>query len=305
MTNFKDYPSAAKLCRELGIKADKNLGQNFLDKQESITKMLSVFDLNENSQVLEIGPGLGHMSHSLLEKGVELHSIEIDKRFEPVLTKLAEAYPKFHIIWADALELDWSKLFLQKKDLYLIANLPYYLSTDLFIKALLELFEAKGMSFLLQREVAEKFAAQPGSKDYGPPAALADLYGKKNLGLRLPAGSFYPPPTIESRVLNLKKEPLQDSAISDSYNFEEINNFSAISPITLKEFWIFLVDVFQTRRKTLRNNLKSMLEKTYPDESVKVLDSLDSSHNDELTKRPEMLSGHQLWYIFNAIKRLV
>lgn len=234
------YPSARQLCQHYQLQPKKAWGQNFLDRGPSIQKMLSPFNLSARSQVLEIGPGLGHLSQAILATGARLLALEIDKDLEPVLTDLAEAYPKFQVIYSPAQDLAWQELLAGRTEqLYVFGNLPYYLSSELYSKALLELWEAQGMSFLLQREVAERFAHAPGSKLYGPLSVLGQTYGQVRLGERLKAPAFYPPPSIESRVLilNQRSSPL-------------------LEPDLLADYWAFLQTAFKTRRKTLVNNLQ-------------------------------------------------
>ncbi len=234
------YPSARQLCQHYQLQPKKAWGQNFLDRGPSIQKMLSPFNLSARSQVLEIGPGLGHLSQAILATGARLLALEIDKDLEPVLTDLAEAYPKFQVIYSPAQDLAWQELLAGRTEqLYVFGNLPYYLSSELYSKALLELWEAQGMSFLLQREVAERFAHAPGSKLYGPLSVLGQTYGQVRLGERLRASAFYPPPSIESRVLilNQRSSPL-------------------LEPDLLADYWTFLQTAFKTRRKTLVNNFQ-------------------------------------------------
>ncbi|MDO5033439.1 MAG: 16S rRNA (adenine(1518)-N(6)/adenine(1519)-N(6))-dimethyltransferase RsmA [Eubacteriales bacterium] len=233
------YPSARQLCREFNLQAKKHWGQNFLDRGLSIQKMLSPFNLSTDSCVLEIGPGLGHLSQAILARGARLLALEIDKDLGPVLGALEERYSNFQVLYGPAQAWDWGQLLSScKGDSYVFGNLPYYLSSELYAKALLEVGEARGMSFLLQREVAERFAHAPASKLYGPLSVLGQSYGRVSLGERIKAAAFYPPPTIESRVLRLEKWPSPLLASS-----------------SLPAYWAYLQAAFQNRRKTLMNNL--------------------------------------------------
>lgn len=284
------YPSAAKLCRQWELTPNKNFGQNFLDKSEIIKKILAPFALGSRTTVLEIGPGLGHLSYAILSQGATLISLEIDQRLEGALQELAQEFPGFTVLWGDALSRDWEEFSPIEQELYCIANVPYYISSDILLKALLELWEAKAIALLLQREVAEKFAAKAGSKLYGPLAALAGLYGELKLGAPIPAQAFYPPPTIESRVLYLTKwqEPL-----AEPFRAER------------EAFWCFLQGVFATRRKTMRNNLRAFLtsEKEIIDVDTALLE-LAKDPKLDLGLRPEMFSAKQLWYIFKSLDQI-
>ncbi|MDY5836910.1 MAG: 16S rRNA (adenine(1518)-N(6)/adenine(1519)-N(6))-dimethyltransferase RsmA [Eubacteriales bacterium] len=280
------YPSARQLCQDYQIQPKKAWGQNFLDRGPSIQKILSPFELSPESLVLEIGPGLGHLSQAILATGAQLIAIEIDQDLQAVLTDLADHYPKFQVLYSPAQDLDWRQVIAGHSchfgSLYVMGNLPYYLSSELYAKALLELWHAQAMSFLLQREVSERFAHAPGSKLYGPLSVLGQTYGQVRLGERLKASAFYPPPSIESRVLILKKG-IQD----------------LIQPDQLANYWAFLQAAFQTRRKTLTNNLAGS-----PWASGQNAQALSSILNDVKIKpaaRAEDLSASQFVQIFERL----
>ncbi len=280
------YPSAADLCRKYKLKANKNFGQNFLDNRESIERMLSVFSLNEEAYVLEIGPGLGHTSQAILERGAYLSAIEIDSAFKPALDDLGAKYPKFKVYYADARNKAWSSIFPADVKIYVIANLPYYLSTELFTKALLDLPNAEGMSFLLQREVAIKFSSKPSSRDYGPPAILAQVYGEVSLGQRIAAGSFYPPPRIESQTIILMKH--QEKKLAEE---------------KFPDFYHFLKILFSSRRKTMLNNLSLHLKKD-PAKILEIKEQALASKLD-LSLRAEDVQADKLLYIFKTLYNLI
>lgn len=272
------YPRAADLCRQFQLPARKGFGQNFLDDPDILRSMLTPFAFPAGACAVEIGPGLGHLSQIILEAGLDLTAIEIDQRLRPVLELLTQEYPNFHVIFADACELDWRTLYPgATRPLYFFGNLPYYLSTTLFVKALLALGDAQGMTFLLQREVAEKFAAAPGSKIYGPAACLARFYGSVSLGKIVRAGAFFPPPKIDSRILYLHRQPIDESSYEERCAFFD-----------------FLTEVFQLRRKTLYNNLK---RSKYG--KIEVLEVLKREGCVDLTRRPESFTALELWQLFS------
>lgn len=234
-----DFPRPAELCRRYSISALKGLGQNFLNRPDLLRDMADYFDLDEGASVLEIGPGLGHLSYEILKRGAELTSIEIDERLIPVL-KECLPFPRFHLIEGDARSFSWSTLTDPSKKIYFYGNLPYYISTELFVKALIDLPHSKGMAFLLQNEAARRLCAPYGSKLYGPPAILASAYGNVEWGPRVSKGSFYPQPDIESRIFYLRAHKTPTPVLQD-----------------MEGFYRFLCLCFSMRRKTLRNNLKT------------------------------------------------
>lgn len=280
------YPSAIKLLKRYSLFANKNRGQNFLDDENIIRNILSPLTLSADSEVLEIGPGLGHTSYQILSRGARLTAIELDERFAPVLQTLQDKFPQFKLIFKDARELDWQQ-FISGPKSYVVGNLPYNLSTELFSKALLESFAAKAMVFLLQREVSQKFAALPGTKQYGPLSVLARIYGDIVLGPRVAKGSFYPAPKIESQALYLKK-----------------NNEYAIDLNELSDLLNFLENCFAYRRKTLANNLDKYLHKT--PQTHKYSDLLKKFSDDgriNLKVRPEDTEVHQYYELFCILKQ--
>lgn len=278
------YPSAKALCQQYKLQPKKAWGQNFLDKGPSIQKMLSPFHLSSDSQVLEIGPGLGHLSQAILASGARLLAIEIDEDLAPVLSELAQTYPHFQVLYSPAQDLDWRALLpYSPGQLYVFGNLPYYLSSELYCKALLELWEARGMSFLLQREVAERFAQTPKSKLYGPLSVLGQTYGQVRLGERLKASAFYPPPSIESRVLILEKRPTP-----------------LLAPDLRLAYWAFLQTAFQTRRKTLVNNLQ--VSPWAQDKESSYLSSILNDVKIEPAARAEELCADQFVQIFEILQ---
>ena len=237
----QSMPDPAELCTQLGITPLKRWGQNFLSNPNAIEEIAGHFPLDPECSALEIGPGLGHLSHAILKRGVSLFSLEIDSRMELSLSKLKTVFPKFSYKIDNALNQDWSELCTTNKRLYFFGNLPYNLSTDLFCKALLELPEAEGMAFLLQRETVDRLIAEPKSKEYGPSSILASMYGCARLGSRLKGAHFYPPPHVESRILFLEK--------TEESLLPKIDQIDA--------FFHFITASFSMRRKTLKNNLSA------------------------------------------------
>lgn len=281
------YPSAAKLLKQYSLFADKNRGQNFLDDANIIRNILSPFNLSASSKVLEIGPGLGHTSFQILSSGASLTALEIDQRFAPILRKLEERFPQFELIFKDAREVNWQQ-FLEGEQAYIVGNLPYNLSTELFTKALLEGFSAKAMLFLLQKEVSQKFAAKAGSKQYGPMSVLAKIYGEVSLGPRVAKGSFYPAPKIESQVIYLQKSQEYDLSTRNLYDFYDL-----------------LQNSFAFRRKTLANNIQSYLS-NLPEglNSSDILTKLSDDGKISLKVRPEEMEAHMFYKLFCLLKQI-
>lgn len=279
-----NWPSPKELCREYGIEPKKSLGQNFLSDPVLCRQMADSFRLTPDDSVLEIGPGLGHLTVELLKSGAQVTVVEIDQRFQSVLESIQSYFPNLTIQMGDALGFNWSELHAQNRRLFFCGNLPYLLSTELFIKALTELPEAQSMSFLLQKEAALRLTAPVDTKSYSPASILATEYGQRHLEKTVGAGSFYPHPTIQSLWFRLEASP--------DYRLE-----GSRSPQRMKDFSFFLKDSFQFRRKTLRNNWSHAEETGLWKSGVyQTLSQMDSI---QLDRRAESCSPKEWiqWYL--------
>lgn len=272
-TSSATYPDVRELLLAYDLRPKKSLGQNFLCRPELCREMSFLFPLDKHSVVLEIGPGLGNLSYELLSRGVDLSCIELDRRFEEVL-KRELPQEKLRLIFADARAIHFADLLDSNKKAYLFGNLPYYLSTELFNKALVEVPYASGFCFLLQKETALRLTADPGGKAYGPSAVLAAVYGSKKISKSLGPGCFYPQPEVDSVVLSLYPHAQQRLKSSSWSSFER-----------------FLKLAFAQRRKTLKNTLKSL-----------PLELLDAAEQKFLSQRAENLSPEEYLCLFSKLR---
>lgn len=274
------WPSPVELCRKYGIEANKNLGQNFLISSKALQEISGFFTLGEEAFILEIGPGLGHLSVHLLQQGCDLLALEIDERFRSILQAVQDHFENFDFEIVDALKINWNSYISPSRSNYLFGNLPYNLSTEFFYKALTEFSEAMGMAFLLQKETVQRLTSPHGHKEYGPASVLATLYGKVSYGSKLKGGAFYPPPEAESRIVFLQAEP--DSG------------YRKMSVDARKDFLCFLQTVFMNRRKTLRNNLYRMNQ-----EAASVL---EQRFAELFSLRPEQIEAKDWMILYNAYR---
>lgn len=217
----------------------KRFGQNFLQNQLIIESILNAFNPKAKDNVIEIGPGLGALTKHLLKNLDYLTVIEIDKDLATYLRAMPEAMEKLKVIEDDALSVDYGKF---GEDLRVIGNLPYNISTPILLKLFQYSPFVKDMIFMLQKEVVLRLAAEPGCKAYGRLSVAAQYHCEVIHLFDVPATAFYPEPKVESAIVRLiphKNLP-----------------FSDIS-------WPMLMDIvasaFSMRRKTLANNLKSII----------------------------------------------
>ncbi|CDZ76252.1 Ribosomal RNA small subunit methyltransferase A [Legionella massiliensis] len=220
----------------------KRFGQNFLQNQHTIAQILSALHLQKDDKVIEIGPGLGALTQPLLKYLDKLIAIEIDTDLQAHLSSLAIAQNKLDLIPADALTVDYSQW---GSGLRVVGNLPYNISTPLLLHLLDYVASINDMHFMLQKEVVERLAAQPGTKDYGRLTVIVQYHCEVESLFEVPPEAFHPKPKVDSAVVRLI--PHQASP----YPVVEV---SALEKLVAK--------AFSMRRKTLANNLKPVLSAT-------------------------------------------
>jgi 16S rRNA (adenine1518-N6/adenine1519-N6)-dimethyltransferase len=227
------------------------LGQNFLADRRAAAKTVDALGEVSGSLVVEIGPGRGALTDALLQKAGRVIAIELDRMLATELRVKYSHEPRMEVLEGDVLAVDFRTVLHRTigplADLRpekpqrarLLGNLPYYITSDI----LLHLFDFHDqfdlMVIMVQREVADRIAAQPGSRDYGLLSATVQLYAQVENLFTLPPGAFIPPPKVHSSVLRLRIRP----------RFHEL----AVPP---KQFIEFLKVAFAMKRKTLLNNLK-------------------------------------------------
>lgn len=243
-----------------GTAKKPRLGQNFLADVSAAGDIVEAMGDVSNSVVLEIGPGKGALTGVLARRAKRLIAVELDRMMATELRYKYRLQPHVEIIEADVLKLDFRTVLnrtigplndlrpLKPSRARVVGNLPYYITSDI----LLRLFEFHDqfdvIVLMVQREVADRIAANPGSRDYGLLSATAQLYTRVENLFTLPPDAFAPPPKVHSTVLRMTVEP----------RFAELQ----IKPA---EFIAFLKTAFAMKRKTLLNNLK----KDYREELIR------------------------------------
>jgi 16S rRNA (adenine1518-N6/adenine1519-N6)-dimethyltransferase len=229
-----------QLLEKYGLRATKSLGQNFLIDGNALRFMVEAAGVQPDSHVLEVGPGLGVLTHGLAETGATVTALEKDTRLEAVLSETLADVPNAKVIFADALEWEYSLL---PQGSLLCANLPYYISTALISRFLASGRFAK-LTFLVQREVAERLEAAPGQDGYGFLSAVVSLYGNAKRLRDVSKNSFFPVPDVTSNIAQIVVRP------------------NAVPPKGMVQI---LEAALHHRRKTIRNNLRLA---GYPDEAI-------------------------------------
>lgn len=230
------------------------LGQNFLADRRAAEKIVDALGDVSQSVVVEIGPGKGALTEILARRAGRLIAIELDRMLATELRFTYSRFPNVEVLEGDVLSIDFRTVLrrigpldvlrpVQPSRARVVGNLPYYITSDILLRLFdfHELLET--IVIMVQREVAERIAAKPGSRDYGLLSATAQLYTTVEKLFTLPPGAFSPPPKVYSGVLRMTVAP----------RFQELQ----VAP---KEFIQFLKTAFAMKRKTLVNNLKTAYE---------------------------------------------
>ena len=188
----------------LKFKIKKALGQNFLKNEKICQKIVKVADV-ENSFVVEIGPGFGALTQELLKYAKKVVAVEKDKDFMPFLEKKFKGNSKLLIIWEDFLNLDFKKLVEEHSNglkVVVCANLPYYITTPILFKILHSKLKCN-LTLMVQKELAVRIVAKPGTKNCGAISALVHYFFKPEIVFNVSRGNFFPAPKVESAVIKL------------------------------------------------------------------------------------------------------
>lgn len=228
-------PDIPELLRRYNLRPDKSLGQNFLIDQAALQRVIAAAEISTADQVLEIGPGLGSLTHLLAQQASRVVAVELDANLLPPLREVVQSFPNVEIVQGDILALNPTQL-MSTSGYLVVANIPYYITSALIRHLLEARCQPRRLVLTVQREVAERICAQPG--DMSLLALSVQVYGRPQVAARIPAGAFYPPPKIDSAVVrvDLLAEP-------------------RISPNLLPAFFRLAKAGFSQKRKTLRNAL--------------------------------------------------
>lgn len=217
----------------------KKYGQNFLIDTRVLDKIMGAADLTEDDCVLEIGPGIGTMTQYLAERAGEVVAVEIDRNLIPILEETLSAYTNVTLINQDILKMDVKKLARERgKALKVVANLPYYITTPIIMGLFENHVPLKSITVMVQKEVAQRMQAGPGTKDYGALSLAVQYYARPEIVAYVPQNCFIPRPQVGSSVICLEKYDTPPVKV----NAEE-------------QFFAIIRASFNQRRKTLVNGL--------------------------------------------------
>ncbi|HHY81781.1 MAG TPA: 16S rRNA (adenine(1518)-N(6)/adenine(1519)-N(6))-dimethyltransferase RsmA [Clostridiales bacterium] len=267
-----------------GFNFSKSLGQNFLIDENILNKIIKGAEITKEDNVLEIGPGVGTLTAALARHAAQVVAVEIDSALLPILDETLQGLTNVRVVHGDILKLDLDDLVrnsFDNKPFKVVANLPYYITTPIIMRFLEEDLPYMSITVMIQREVAERMAAKPGSKDYGALSVAVQFYTRPKIICKVPAGVFMPPPKVDSIVINLEKRSSPAVDVADTTRFFKV-----------------VKAVFAQRRKTLLNTLNAA---NITDLEKEGLSRLLISLGIDPQRRGETLSLEELAAISNNI----
>ncbi|WLR41918.1 16S rRNA (adenine(1518)-N(6)/adenine(1519)-N(6))-dimethyltransferase RsmA [Bacillus carboniphilus] len=236
------------ILKKHGFSFKKSLGQNFLIDTNVLSRIVDHADVTSETGVIEVGPGIGALTEQLAKRAKKVVAFEIDKRLIPILDETLSPYRNTTIINQDVLKANIHEVIDQElkgcKEIMVVANLPYYVTTPIIMKVLEEQLPVKGIVVMLQKEVADRMTAVPSTKDYGTLSVAVQYYTEAKVVMDVPRTVFIPQPNVDSAVikLNLRDKPIVD-----------LKNHSYFSDLVKSSF--------AQRRKTILNNLVTRYKK--------------------------------------------
>ncbi|MCG6796072.1 MULTISPECIES: 16S rRNA (adenine(1518)-N(6)/adenine(1519)-N(6))-dimethyltransferase RsmA [unclassified Geobacillus] len=246
---YKDIATPRRtkeILERYGFSFKKSLGQNFLIDANILRKIVDVADISPDTGAIEIGPGIGALTEQLARRAKKVVAFEIDGRLLPILADTLSPYDNVRIFHQDVLKADLHAVIAEEladvSDRMVVANLPYYVTTPIIMKLLTERLPIRGMVVMLQKEVADRLAAKPGTKDYGSLTIAVQYYTEAEVVMTVPRTVFMPQPNVDSAVIRLVKRQHPPVVVDDEGVFFQVVRAS-----------------FAQRRKTLFNNLTNNL----------------------------------------------
>ncbi|MCM3588577.1 16S rRNA (adenine(1518)-N(6)/adenine(1519)-N(6))-dimethyltransferase RsmA [Mesobacillus maritimus] len=264
-----------EILDKYGFSFKKSLGQNFLIDTNILNRIVDHAELTENSAAIEVGPGIGALTEQLAKRSKKVMAFEIDQRLLPILADTLSPYPNVKVIHQDVLKADVESYIKEElagfEDIMVVANLPYYVTTPILMKLLEEKLPIRGIVGMLQKEVADRIAAKPGTKEYGSLSIAVQYYTTAETVMIVPKTVFIPQPNVDSAVIRLIVRDEPAVKVIDESFFFQVTRAS-----------------FAQRRKTILNNLTSQL----PDgkqKKAQIITALNQAGIEE-SRRGETLS---------------
>lgn len=271
MGRLADASNTIELIKKYNFTFQKRFGQNFLIDAHVLDKIMDAADINHEDHVLEIGPGIGSMTQYLCERAGKVTAVEIDRELIPILNETLKEHDNVTIINDDILKVDIDDLANDGngQKMKVVANLPYYITTPIIMELLENHAPVSSITVMVQKEVADRMQAKPGSKDYGALSLAVSYYSKPKIVANVPPNCFIPRPKVGSAVICLDVYDEPSVKVRD-----EVLMFKLIRA------------AFNQRRKTLVNSIANSAELGFSKEDItRVLGEMEMS---------EMIRGEAL-----------
>ena len=284
MADLGSAKSTANIINKYGFSFQKRFGQNFLIDEHVLDKIVDAALVGKEDGVIEIGPGIGTMTQRLCEASSKVVAIEIDKELIPILSETMSGYDNVKIINADVMKTDLDKLIREEfsgMSVKVVANLPYYITTPIVMSLLENHLPVESITIMVQKEVAQRMQAGPGTKDYGALSLAVQYYADTYIAANVPPNCFMPRPKVGSGVIRLTVRKEAKVEVADE-----------------KLMFSLIRAAFNQRRKTLVNAVTNFPGLDYTKEDIeKALAELDISEK----IRGEALSLQQFAELSNIL----
>ena len=282
-----DYSVTKAVLERHGFTFKKSFGQNFLTDTNILQKIVDTAEIDDQVNVIEIGPGIGALTEFLAERAAEVMAFEIDHRLVPILADTLRAFDNVTVVNEDILKVDLAKHIHNFKNpdlpIKVVANLPYYITTPILMHLIESGIPFSEFVVMMQKEVADRISAQPNTKAYGSLSIAVQYYMTAKVAFIVPRTVFVPAPNVDSAILKMVRRPEPAVAVEDESFFFKVSKAS-----------------FTHRRKTLWNNLTGYFGKTeeVKDKLTKALDQAGLSPS----VRGEALSLAEFASLADALK---
>ena len=256
------------IMKKYGIKANKSLGQNFLVNSEVVENIVNSSEINKEDMVIEIGPGLGTLTKYLLEKAGKVLCIELDTRMIEILNDRFASYENFEVINEDVLKVNLNAVIKENKEhgkiknVKIVANLPYYITTPIIMKLLEDKLDITSITVMIQKEVADRLIETPGGKETGAITYSVYYYCDSQKIMEVPNSSFIPEPEVTSEVIKLT-----------------LRNEPVVKLENPKVMFMIIKSAFMQRRKTLLNALTNTKVFMNKEDGIQILKKLNLEEN--------------------------
>lgn len=286
MYNLTDINTIKRVMSRHGVTFSKALGQNFIIDADVCPMIVEKSGITEEDGVLEIGPGVGVLTQEIAKRAKKVMSLELDTRLIPVLGDTLEDFSNVEVINADVMKTDLDRLFKESfsdcKNIHVIANLPYYITSPIIMMLLESRLPLTAITVMVQKEAGERLCAEVGSRDAGAVSVAVNYYSEAEELFFVPRESFMPSPNVDSEVIKLT-----------------VREHPEFTPTDEKFFFSVVKAAFSQRRKTAANGLSSGLGMA----KDKIFSALTNAGL-ETNVRAEKLTMEQLYTLGEELYKL-